>query len=407
LIALAVMPVLTRLYDPADYGLMGLYVSVVTIATAVAAGRYEAAVTLPPESEEGERDALALVRLALTISMVFATLALAAIGLLSALGGVPLLESLGPWAFAIPLGVLATSGSLTLSSYANRMRMYSLSARVAPVQKAAGATVQVAGGLAGWGPAGLMLGAVLSPLFGLRVLYAGYRSGAARAGERRWAWDGVRLRSVARRYSDFPLVSTWFALLNALAWNLQAVVINWHYSLAEVGQYTLAFAMVTVPTTLILGGVSQVYLKELSTRVADGKASARLTLGTVKGLLILSVPVFLGLWAGGRYLFGPLFGPAWADAGAVAVAMLPLTWARFLTAPITSAFNVYRRPAVQLIWQISTLLSTLAVFTAGGQRGWPLTDVVWVASLVVGPLYLLLIPVVMWIIRSGVARDAT
>jgi O-antigen/teichoic acid export membrane protein len=174
-----------------------------------------------------------------------------------------------------------------------------------------------------------------------------------------------------------------------------------------VGQYTLAFAMVTVPTTLILGGVSQVYLKELSTRVADGKASARLTLGTVKGLLILSVPVFLGLWAGGRYLFGPLFGPAWADAGAVAVAMLPLTWARFLTAPITSAFNVYRRPAVQLIWQISTLLSTLAVFTAGGQRGWPLTDVVWVASLVVGPLYLLLIPVVMWIIRSGVARDAT
>jgi O-antigen/teichoic acid export membrane protein len=406
LIALAVMPVLTRLYDPAAYGLMGLYVSVVTIATAVAAGRYEAAVTLPPETEEGERDALDLVRLALTISTVFSTLALVAIGLLAALGGVPLLASLGPWAFAIPLGVLATSGSLTLNSYANRMRMYSLSARVAPIQKAAGATVQVAGGLAGWGPAGLMLGAVLSPLFGLRVLYSGYRSGVARADENRWAWDGGRLRAVARRYSDFPLVSTWFALLNALAWNLQAVVINWHYSLADVGQYSLAFAMVTVPTTLILGGVSQVYLKELSTRVADGKASARLTLGTVKGLLLLSVPVFLGLWAGGRYLFGPLFGPAWADAGAVAVAMLPLTWARFLTAPITSAFNVYRRPAVQLIWQISTLLSTLAVFIAGGQRGWPLTDVVWVASLVVAPQYLLLIPVVMWIIRSGVARDA-
>ncbi len=67
---------ITRLYLPSDYGAMAVYTSIVAIAAAIAGGRYESAVTLPSGSEQGERDAIALVRVALTVAVAVSGLAL-------------------------------------------------------------------------------------------------------------------------------------------------------------------------------------------------------------------------------------------------------------------------------------------------------------------------------------------
>lgn len=408
LMGLAVTPIITRLYQPSDYGSMALYGSIVAIVSSIACARYETAIPLPAESAEGERDAVALVRLALASAVFVSGVALLVVVLIVLSGYGDWFGDLGIWTYAIPLGILVSAWSAALGAYATRRRQYGRIARVAPLQKTVAATIQIGAGLLNLGRSGLMLGAVVTPFVGLGVLSKVFREGR-RAHTGNSPWDRSRIRRVAADYSDFPRVSTWFALLNALAWNIQAVVVAHFYSVAEVGQYALAFAMISLPTTVIITGVNQVYLRECAARTHDPVAASRLARQTLGGLVAVSIPLFLGLWLASRYLFGIVFGPEWIPAGAIASALIPLTWARFLTTSLTSTFNVYRRQGLQLIWQIATLTATLTGFVWGGANGLGISEVTWVVSGLVAPMYLILIPMVFRVLRAGPpgGQDAT
>ena len=68
-IALAVSPLLTRLYAPGQFGLFALYLSVVALLAVVATGRYELAIVLP----EADDDAWQVGALALGLAVLFST----------------------------------------------------------------------------------------------------------------------------------------------------------------------------------------------------------------------------------------------------------------------------------------------------------------------------------------------
>ena len=60
-IPIAISPILTRLFTPNDFGIFALYLSIVSIISIVATGRYELAVILP----DNDKDAIHIVLLAL------------------------------------------------------------------------------------------------------------------------------------------------------------------------------------------------------------------------------------------------------------------------------------------------------------------------------------------------------
>jgi O-antigen/teichoic acid export membrane protein len=51
-IPIAISPILTRIYTPEDFGVFALYMSVVSIVSVVATGRYELAIMLPKKDED-------------------------------------------------------------------------------------------------------------------------------------------------------------------------------------------------------------------------------------------------------------------------------------------------------------------------------------------------------------------
>lgn len=401
LISLLVTPIITRLYTPGEYGTVSIYGSIVAIVAAIAAGKYESAISLPPETDEGESDAVGLVRVALIAAASTSLVTLLVVAGFVGWGGVASLQALGYWAYAIPLGVFFAAASATLGAYATRRRRYGTLARIAPLQKLAAAALQLAGGALRLGVSGLMIGVLATPLVGLGVQSRIYRDGRQ---ARRSPWSWREIRTLASRYRDFPLVSTWFALLNTTAWNVQAIVIARYYSTADVGHYSLAMGMIGIPTGLVLTGVSQVFLRECAARTGNPTAAMRLVTETLKSLAAVSVPLFGVVLLGSMYLFEPVFGAQWAGSSAIAVSMIPLLWARFLTTSITSVFPVYRRQATLLVWQVVALAVTLGGFVLGGSLGAPIsTTTLWV-SLGVAPLYLALIPLVLWTLRRGPKR---
>ncbi len=386
LIALVTGPVVTRLYDPSDYGSMAIYVSIVAIISSIATARYEAAITLPEETPRGEREAIQLVRLAVRIAATVAISVGVLVGIVEATGAGSVLGDLGLWAFAIPIGVFATALQQTLYSYATRRREYALTAKVAPLQRIGTAAIQIGLGLAGAGRSGLMVAAMASPTVGLGMLGRAYRAGRAAEYPEGVTPEPGEIKSLARRYSDFPRLNLPFALMNALSWNVQVIVIAWFYSSGDIGQYSLAFMVVSLPASLLVAAVSQVYLRESAGKAEDPASNLVFTKKMLKGLALASILPFPIIMLFGPQLFAVVFGSDWLLAGQIAVALSPLLWCRFLGTTVSSSFTVYRRQGVLLVWQIVSLTATLACFILGGAAGLSIVNVTWLASLLIGPL---------------------
>ena len=64
---MAVLPLLTRLYEPSDFALLAIYTSLIGLFVVVACGRFDLAIPLP----ESESDGLSLLILSLVIAAVF------------------------------------------------------------------------------------------------------------------------------------------------------------------------------------------------------------------------------------------------------------------------------------------------------------------------------------------------
>ena len=155
LVGLACAPILTRLYTPEEFGLLGIFMAVSAVAATIATLRYDVAVVLPKE----DASAWSLLRLAGSWTIVAVLLALIVLYplrySLAELVDAPGLARYFVW---LPLLVL-TSGWLSLATHwairKNRFRALSTTAVSTCVL---GNGYKIGGGLMGFGGGVLIVG---------------------------------------------------------------------------------------------------------------------------------------------------------------------------------------------------------------------------------------------------------
>ena len=86
-IPIAISPILTRLYGPDEFGVLGLYMAVVSIVVVLVTGRYELAILLPRQ----DRDAMNVMAVSVLLSGVIS----AVLWVLVAVFNRPIAELLG------------------------------------------------------------------------------------------------------------------------------------------------------------------------------------------------------------------------------------------------------------------------------------------------------------------------
>ena len=120
---IAIAPILTRIYSPADFGVFALYMAIATIASVFATGRYELAVMLP----ENEDDAINLVALSIVIALTLTLISLILILIfnqqIAKILGNPKIDN---WLYFIPVAVMLTGVYQTLYYWNNRNKKYQL-----------------------------------------------------------------------------------------------------------------------------------------------------------------------------------------------------------------------------------------------------------------------------------------
>ena len=120
-IPILISPLLTRIYDPQDFGLLAIYVSLSGLFGIIATGRYELAIVLPKENKDG----LSLFALSIILALIIAALTLVLVALfgtqIASWYKEPKIER---WLVLIPVTVLFTGIYQALNYYATRKKSF-------------------------------------------------------------------------------------------------------------------------------------------------------------------------------------------------------------------------------------------------------------------------------------------
>jgi O-antigen/teichoic acid export membrane protein len=319
LLPLLIGPLLTRLYAPAEFGVYHLFAAVAANVAVVACARYEFA--LPLEHDDAGADALRV----LCLWLLLATGAVSAVA-----AGVWAVAVAAGWPLWLPLAVLGW-GALSLATLlATRAQRFRALAASRVVQHGGGALAQLFAGWAGLGLAGLIAAPLLAVAACLLLLGLPLRGlGAAGA---------ARLREVARRHRDFPLLNTPHAFSGALQDTLSVALIAGTHGAAAAGFWGLALRYLKAPATLVGSAVSQALYPALATqRGAAGGASPAGRAAVRRVMLVLAAPavlLVLLLWALAPEAFAWAFGEPWRPAGELAAALALYIGVHFVASPL-------------------------------------------------------------------------
>ncbi|SCL23995.1 Membrane protein involved in the export of O-antigen and teichoic acid [Micromonospora rhizosphaerae] len=376
LLALAAAPLLSRIYGPADFGVLAVVAALATTIGTVAAFRFDLAIPLP----ERERDAQALVALGLAatgVTAVGGTVGVLAVGdEIARLFGQPELEL---WLWVVSPAAAAMGVVLVLNQLAIRHRRYGSIGRRNFFQSLVSVVTQLTAGVTGLRPGGMVLGFGVGPVAAALVLLrdAGLRGAEARAGR-----DRRHLRDMARRYCRFPFLLAPSGLLNILGTQLPVLLIAYWYGSSVAGWLGLTQRVIAMPAALVATAVAQVYLAEISRAAREHPRHSRLIFVLASRKLTLFAGFSaLALAVAAPPLFSVIFGPEWAISGVYAQALAVYTGVQLVASPLSQTLVVFERQGLQLAWDVGRVLVVAGTVSAVAMAGASPLVAVWSLSI--------------------------
>ena len=331
-------PLLTRLYTPADFGVLAVYMSLLALMVILASLRYECALPIP--EDEGEAaDLLAVCLLLVTLTSGLSSLLLYALRrrVLGWMGE----PGLAPFLWLVPVGVAGVGFYQVFICWAIRKGGYARIARTKVTQSLTQLALQVGLGALGKGPVGLLVGHA-----------AGRTNGTRTLAMLDWRRDWARLRQVSPagmwrvmvRFRRFPAMSSASALMNTCNLRVPALLLAIYFGPSVAGCFALAQRVFALPSSVIGESVAQVYFGEFAGMARrDTRGLMGLFRGTVRRMFLLGLPLMLLTMAAGWFLFPLVFGERWREAGIFTVAIAPMALAQFSAACADSTLLVLER----------------------------------------------------------------
>lgn len=358
LLLLLAAPLLTRIYDPEDFGLVAVYASLLALFGVVSSLRYELAIPLP--DNEGEAANVAVLCLILVMFSTFLTGVLVVLlgSTTAAALGVPTLYG---YLWLLPVGVLITGFYSVFNYWAVRAKLFTSIAGTKLRQALTTIVIQLAafklGGI------GLLVGQVAGQGVGTMTLGL---PALKSAGFKTVSMSGIK--NAAGRYVRFPIFSTWAGFANAAGLQLPPLMFAALFGPAAAGLYMLANRVLLIPMNLIGGAIGQVFFANAPEAYRVGKLGS-LVAKLHEKLAHIGLPPALLLMLLGPTLFAFVFGVQWLQAGEFAQWMAPWLYLVFVSSPLNTMFVVVEAQLQGLAFQAILLVSRIMAIGVGAWIG--------------------------------------
>jgi len=359
-INIAIMPVLSRIYSPEDFGVMAAFVSVTAILKEATGLRYPLAIPLPKH----DRYADALIILSFLVQLVFVIL----LAILLLAIGKPILqkfslEALVPYRLLLPVGAAGMGAYFILTQWAIRERFFQTIAKTKLTQSISGVVAKVVFGILGFQPLGLLLGSIVSQAGGITTLLR------SMLGVKGWPKSSQKeLKKVALRYRRFPIFSTWSGILITLGGNIAPILLVALYDTNVAGLFAMARTLLILPAAFIGQSISPVFLQRASAAKHDGNLHDVFRKASKILMRIGFFPIIFIAFFAPQFLHFFL-GEKWQAAGIFAQIMAPWIAISFVFSPLSSIFSVLERQRAGLLFEIVHLPLRFAALFLGAKTG--------------------------------------
>lgn len=354
--SLVAVPLLTRLYRPDQFGVLSVFVSVVSLALPILSLRYDMAISVA----ESPAERSALVRVAMLTTCVTTFLTTAAVFALARVGS----QSAGvllPYIGVLAVSLLAAGLNQTFTTFGVAACLFTNVAHSRICQALGQIATQIIGGVSRLGSFGLLAGDAIGRLASSFPL--------ARASLVRPPGPRVEMRVAAKRFASFSLASSLSAGLNGAGLYLPALGFAAVFGTTAGGWFALSQRVTAIPLGLLGAAVAQVYLGHASQIVkSDVRRCLSLYVTVRRRLFWLGLAGSLAIVVG-AYGFGLVFGPDWVEAGVYCQLLAPGLVAQFVGSPLSQTLTLLGNLRVQAALdaaRVSFVVGILVAFPALG-----------------------------------------
>ncbi|SFE11401.1 Membrane protein involved in the export of O-antigen and teichoic acid [Lentibacillus persicus] len=356
-VALALTPIITRLYGPEAYGLMGVFMAIIQTVAPVAALTYPLAIVLP----ERDMDAKRLMQLGIYIAVglsLFSTMVIVVFDEL--IVQLFRIEAIEPFLLLIPLVILFSAFLQTQEQWLVRTHQFAVSAKAAFLQ-----ALVVQGGKAGIG----VFYPIPAVLIVLTAMGNGVKALLMVLLKRKFRSDQddelSAYRDLAQRFRDFPSYRAPQVLLNGVSQNIPVLLLSSFFGPASAGFYSLGRTVLSLPIQLIGKSAGDVFYPRVTEAKRNNENVARLIGKATLGLAAIGVIPFGIMIVLGPWLFSFVFGADWGVAGEYARWMSLWIFFIFINQPAINALPVLKAQGFFLKYSVVTVIIRTGAMLSG------------------------------------------
>lgn len=340
-------PLISRLYQPGDFGAWSIIKSLSFIFSTVACWRYELSIVIPKRDEEAANlfigSALIVTSMSFCLSIAVTFFGDELIWLLS-------IQKLSPWLWTLPVTLFLTGIYQSSNYWFTRRKKFSLLAfsRITqsavtvlvhillPVFILASSSTLITGTVLGQVTAtGLILILILAK-DGYFIIQTS-------------SWQGVI--SGISNYRNFPLYVAPYSFVGNFQKQAILLLIGKFSSTNVVGLYAFASNIVSLPISLIASSLNQVFFTKVSQLIESESLSC--FVNKILTLLILSTtPLFAFFIFNSTFIFTYLFGSRWSGAGNYAAWLSLTSFMLLYTSWLDRIYDVLGKQRLALMMEI-------------------------------------------------------
>jgi O-antigen/teichoic acid export membrane protein len=350
-----IMPLITRLYNPDQFGVMSVLISFLYVAAPMLSLRYSASF---PIYKRSISVANAVVLSLLLSTILFAFSALAVFILSDSLHQKLQVNYLRDYWVYFAVGAYLVSVNEIIVMWGTREHKFKAISLGESIQAGFGLGGKLIGGLMGWG-GGLIAGQIIQQTTGCLTLFGAFVRFMKANISKVCVKHMMRIASVSKGYPIYRLPSHFM-----MAFSMQSPVIFVAslYGMEFAGQMGLAVMALSMPVTIMGKSLSGAYYSEISVIKKDRQQVRRSTYMVISKLFFIALLPSVILWFFGREIFSVIFGGKWSMSGDIASKMSVYLAVHMASNPVMNIFNFYGGQYIYFAINTIRFLLILIVF---------------------------------------------
>lgn len=341
LLMILAAPILTRLYNPEEFGLLAVYVSLLVIFSVIACLRYEFSIPLPVKKKDAAHiTVLCFIILLVTTTIITTCVILAKNNITKSIGA----PELANYLWLLPVGVFMAGLYNIFNYWAIRTKEFNTIAKTRIRQSITTLSIQLISFKLG--PIALLVGHTIGQSIGSLTL--------AKTALRNPEFNEVSragLKKVLIRYRRFPIFDIWYGILVSISSQLPPIFFTIFFGSQIAGFYVLTYRVLAMPMSVIGSAIANVFLS-----TAAEKHRRKQLDSTVENIFIkltnIAIPPLMIVFIMGPELFSIVFGKEWVIAGEFAKYMSIWIFMQFVTSPLTTLFGVMGKQLQGTLFQV-------------------------------------------------------